>query len=160
MLGYLAWTLLGIIFFLQSLYSKFSPLLARLHFSSLSDCVVAFMITRPVGCCLVKHPTDTDIADYTWPTYPKLIVWYGREVAINSSDRPRHGSDGLNKSNGNTIPYQLRQKRGRRVIYDSRAPGYIIRDMVARCRLLAAHGARSCLSARTQLGIALKNQDQ
>ena len=32
----------------------------------------------------------------------------------------------------------------------SRAPGYIIRDMVARCRLLAAHGAKSCQSVRAQ----------
>ena len=32
----------------------------------------------------------------------------------------------------------------------SRAPGYIIRDTVARHRLLAAHGARSCVSVRTQ----------
>ena len=32
----------------------------------------------------------------------------------------------------------------------SRATGYIIKDMVTRCRLLTAHGARSCLSVRTQ----------
>ena len=32
----------------------------------------------------------------------------------------------------------------------SRALGYIIRNMVARCRLFAAPGARSCLSVRTQ----------
>ena len=32
----------------------------------------------------------------------------------------------------------------------SRAPGCIIRDIVTQCRLLAAPGARSCLSARTQ----------
>ena len=31
-----------------------------------------------------------------------------------------------------------------------RTPDYVITDMASRCRLLAAHGARSCLSVRTQ----------
>ena len=32
----------------------------------------------------------------------------------------------------------------------SRAPGYVISDMVTPCRLFAAHGTGSCLSVRTQ----------